>query len=188
MSTSPMTTVDRLRQAIAETLSIDAQGLQAAIGQLVVATSADYPAAGPEARSLHSSAVRTTVLLADRIPAGQEAQALAQEIALHHGQEAAQAVIGERAAELLGGDGKVQGNVVNPTNRYQVFPMDAGNDQWGVLDTSTQLCWSSDGWRQRDSGWASILTHEESLQKADELGNAQAKLEQGGDSSPSPGM
>ena len=41
--------VDRLRQAIAETLSIDAQGLQAAIGQLVVATSADYPAAGPEA-------------------------------------------------------------------------------------------------------------------------------------------
>ena len=36
-----ITAVDVLRQAIAETLSIDAHGLQPAIGQLVVATSAE---------------------------------------------------------------------------------------------------------------------------------------------------
>ena len=114
MSAPQMTTVDVLRQAIAETLSIDAQGLQAAIGQLVVATSAECPGAGPDVRSLSDPQTRTTVLLADRIPAGQEAQALATEIERHHGRQAAQAVLGERANELLGGDGKVPNSIEKP--------------------------------------------------------------------------
>lgn len=83
---------------------------------------------------------------------------------------------------------RAQGNLENCTNRYQVFPMDEGNDQWGVIDMSTQLCWSSDGWQKRDSGWASVLTKEESLKKAVELDSAQPKLEQCGDCSTSPGM
>jgi len=125
--------VDRLRQAIANTLSIDAQGLQAAIGQLVVATSADYPAAGPEDRSLYSAAVRTTVLLADRIPAGQEAQALAQEIDRHHGRQAAQAVLGARTAELLG-----MLLVVDGTDEFGNFAGDAQSAPFVIFDVERQ--------------------------------------------------
>lgn len=82
---------------------------------------------------------------------------------------------------------RTQGNLENCTNRYQVFPMDEGNDQWGVIDMTTQLCWSSDGWQKRDSGWASVRTHEECLQIAAEFEEAQPKREQGGDNSTSPG-
>ncbi len=119
MSTPQMTTVDVLRQAVAETLSIDAQSLQAAIGQLVVATSAECcPDSGPDVRSLSDPQTRTTVLLADRILAGQEAQALAAEIERHHGRQAAQTVLGERANELLGGDGNVS-NHRDPNKTYE---------------------------------------------------------------------
>ncbi|SFF32399.1 hypothetical protein [Paracidovorax wautersii] len=99
-----MSTTDCLRQVIANTLQIDAAGLQATIGHLVVATSAEHPAAPADARSVHDAAAGITVLLADRIPAGQEAQALAAEIELNHGRQAVHAVLGELADELLGSD------------------------------------------------------------------------------------
>lgn len=60
------------------------------------------------------------------------------------------------------------GKVLN-SPRFQAFPMDEGNDQWGVRDTTLDKCWSGDGWQQPDSGWASVLTHEESLQKVNQL-------------------
>ncbi|SFF32749.1 hypothetical protein [Paracidovorax wautersii] len=75
-----MSSVDRLRQVIADTVQIDAQALQAAIGRLVVATSAEHPAAPAGARSAHDAAAGVTVLLADRIPVGQEAQVLAADL------------------------------------------------------------------------------------------------------------
>lgn len=108
MNTFVPTTADALRAALASTISCSAQELQEAAGQIVVATTGEVPqasVAGREARSLHDPATRTTVLLADHIPAGQEAQVLAQEIERHHGRQVAQAVLGDRAEELLGRDG-----------------------------------------------------------------------------------
>lgn len=110
MNTFAPTSAEALRAALASTIACSAQELQEAIGQVVVATAAECPAAGPDDRSLSDPAARTTVLLADRIPAGQGAQALAKEIERHHGRQAAQLVLGERAAELLGGEGQLQGN------------------------------------------------------------------------------
>ncbi|WP_139223001.1 hypothetical protein [Paracidovorax wautersii] len=97
-----MSTTDRLRQVIVETLQIDAAGLQDAIGQLMVVTSAEHPSAPAEVRSVHDAAAGVTVLLADRIPAGREAHVLAAEIERHHGRGSAQLVLGDRADELLG--------------------------------------------------------------------------------------
>ena len=107
MSAPQMTTAEALRSALASTIACSAQELQETVGQLVVATSAECPGAGPDVRSLSDPQTRTTVLLADRIPAGQEAAAVAREIERHHGRQAAQAVLGERAVELLD-DGKSQ--------------------------------------------------------------------------------
>lgn len=96
MSVPSFAAIESLRQVIADTLTIDVQDLRERIGALVVASSAECPGAAPDALSLHDDATRTTVLLADRIPAGQEPQALAAEIARWHGKDAAQEVIGER--------------------------------------------------------------------------------------------
>ncbi len=104
MPTPQMTTAEALRSAFASNIACSAQELQEAVGQVVVATAAELPtsaAVAPEDRSVHDVATRTLVLLADRIPAGQEAQALASEIARHHGRQVAQAVLGDRASELL---------------------------------------------------------------------------------------
>lgn len=105
MSAPQMTTAEALRAALASTIACSAQELQEAVGQVVVATAAELPAsapAGADARSVFDPQARTTVLLADRIPAGQEAQALAEEIERHHGRQVAQAILGDRADELLG--------------------------------------------------------------------------------------
>lgn len=98
------TTVEALRLALASTIACSAQELQDAVGQVVVATAAELPASasvGAEKRSVHDAASRTLVLLADRIPVGQEAQSLAAEIARHLGRKVVQRVFGEGAAELL---------------------------------------------------------------------------------------
>ena len=55
--------------------------------------------------------------------------------------------------------------------RFQVFPMDEGNDQWGVRDTHANMCWSDDGWQLPDSGLASVLTEVDAKSKAMELEN-----------------
>lgn len=105
MSAPQSTTAEALRAALASTIACSAQELQEAVGQVVVATAAELPAsapAGADARSVFDPQARTTVLLADRIPAGQEAQALAEEIERHHGRQVAQAILGDRADELLG--------------------------------------------------------------------------------------
>lgn len=113
---NPMTTPDRLRLAIAETLHVDAQVLQETIGRLAVATSAEYPDADVDARSVSKREAGLTVLLADRIPAGQEESALAAEITRHHGRTAAQALLGDRANELLGVEGNVESAINSSSN------------------------------------------------------------------------
>ena len=70
--------------------------------------------------------------------------------------------------ENLRNPSQLLGNVlISP--RFQAFPMDEGNDQWGVRDASCNKCWSDDGWQLNDSGLASVLTHEESLQMVNQL-------------------
>ena len=96
------TTAEALRAALASTIACSAQELQEAVGQVVVSTAAQCPAAGPDERSLTDPATRTLVLLADRIPAGQEAQALAVAIERHYGRKTSQLVLGERSSELIG--------------------------------------------------------------------------------------
>lgn len=103
MNAPLFTTVKALRAAIASTIVCSAQELQDAVGQVVVATAAELSASaavGPEDRSAHDVATRTLVLLADRIPVGQEAQALAEEIERNLGRQAAQLVLGEGAVEF----------------------------------------------------------------------------------------
>lgn len=105
MSVPVFTTAESLRAALASTIACSAQELQEAVGKIVVATASELPtrsAASPEVRSLFDHSDRVLVLLADRIPVGQEAQALAAEIDRHHGRQVAQVVFGDRATELLG--------------------------------------------------------------------------------------
>lgn len=97
MTTFAPTTAEALRAALASTITCSAQELQEAVGQVVVATADELPQAsalGPEVRSVRDVATHTLVLLSDRIPAGQEAQALAAEIERHYGPQVSHAVIG----------------------------------------------------------------------------------------------
>lgn len=94
-SLSKPTTTLLLREALYQTISCSAQELRDAVGQILVATADELPPgskAGPSDRSVYDAETRTMVLLADRIPAGQEALVIAQEIGLWHGQAAAEAV------------------------------------------------------------------------------------------------
>lgn len=89
------TTTLLLREALYQTISCSVQELRDAVGQILVATVDGLPVGtktGPSDRSVYNFDTRTMVLLADRIPAGQEALAIAQEIGLWHGQTAAEAV------------------------------------------------------------------------------------------------
>ena len=91
------TTVDRLRQVIAETISLDVHELHQRIGPIVVTTSDDpvygeafkrtYPTDSVMAFYDNRDAQRdpATVFLADRIPAGIEEQVILREIMQLHG-------------------------------------------------------------------------------------------------------
>jgi hypothetical protein len=84
-----------LREALYQAISCSAQELHDTVGHILAATVDGLPLgtkAGPSDRSVYDPETRTMVLLADRIPAGQEALAIAQEIGLWHGQAAAEAV------------------------------------------------------------------------------------------------
>lgn len=88
-----LTTVEALRAALAQVIICSTIELREAIGDVVVATAAELSVTpAPADRSVHDRTTKTTVLLADRIPAGFEAQVIAQEIAWHHGRPAASAV------------------------------------------------------------------------------------------------
>lgn len=94
------TTVDRLRQVIAETISLDVHEMHQRIGPIVVTTSDDpvygdalkriYPTYGVMAFYDNRDAQRdpATVFLADRIPAGIEEQVILREIMQLHGWDA----------------------------------------------------------------------------------------------------
>lgn len=105
MSNPVFTTAEALRAVLASTIACSALELQEAVGQIVVATATEMPTRSdenPETRSVFDSSSRVLVLLADRIPVGQEVQALASEIDRHHGRLVAQTVLGERVSELIG--------------------------------------------------------------------------------------
>ena len=93
------TTPDALRAAIAEAVQVDAQQLQSAVGSIQVATSDQLQIADHEIKSLYDADSRTLTLLADRIPAGQEAQALSGALVRSLGREAAAELVGQDAAE-----------------------------------------------------------------------------------------
>lgn len=97
------TTAVALRAAIASTIACSPQELEQTVGQIVVAVTADLPeqAIGSKVRSVRDLQARTTVLLADRIPEGEEAKAAVAEIKLWHGVAVAQTVFGKAADELL---------------------------------------------------------------------------------------
>lgn len=118
-------TVESLRQALAEAITCSAQELQESIGRIVFATAADLPASAdlsPAARSVLDPETRTTVLLADRIPAGEQTAAIAQELVRWHG-EAAGRVLAGGAAE----------NVVSVSGGQAL-----GLDGWSVADEYTK--------------------------------------------------
>lgn len=75
----------------------------------------------------------------------------------------------EDEARLMGKLSEKSGEMENPQERYRLSAMDEGNDHYSVLDTKTQLYWSSEGWQRPDSGWASVLTRSEAARKAYEL-------------------
>lgn len=129
------TTVEDLRFALASTVACSAQELQEAIGQVVVATATAMPLSariGKGSRSVHDPESRTTVLLADLIPAGQEVAVIAQEIARWHGRGAVATLIGEAEA---------QGAVIDDGSGGALFPVDGFNvrilrrgDHYGLND------------------------------------------------------
>lgn len=88
--------IDRLRQAIADFISVDAQQLQQRIGRIVVGTTDDPQYAEVLRRTYLSDAMvgydpgnverdPTTVFFADRIPAGIEEQVILREMLRLHG-------------------------------------------------------------------------------------------------------
>lgn len=78
-------TIDSVRLAMATAISLPPQQVQHAIGQLLITTSAEHPTAAPGARSIYDATSRTTILLADRIPAGRERLTVAHEVLRWHG-------------------------------------------------------------------------------------------------------
>ena len=97
--TAPVpTTVEALRSALAQTIACSAQELQDAIGQVVVVMADAVPQllnSGVPERSVYDADTRTMALLADRIPAGLEAQAISDEMVRHHGRRVAEVVLGK---------------------------------------------------------------------------------------------
>lgn len=96
MHTPVISTAVALRAALAQVIACSAQELQEAIGQVVVATAAELPVEtdSPE-RSVYDADTRTMVLLADRIPAGLERQAVVGEMLRQHGRRVAEVVVGK---------------------------------------------------------------------------------------------
>ena len=91
------TTPEALRAAIAEAVQVDAQQLQSAVGSIQVAISEQLQVTDPQIQSLYDRDGRTLTLLADRIPAGQEAQQFAAALVNHVGVSVAAEMLGEEA-------------------------------------------------------------------------------------------
>lgn len=135
MNSPVFTTSAVMRAALAEAITCSPEELQETIGQVVVAEAAAMPLSariGKGSRSLYDPESRTTALLADLIPAGQEAIAIAQEIARWHGRAAVATLMGESAA---------QGAVIEDGSGAVLFPVDGFNvrmlrsgDRYGLND------------------------------------------------------
>lgn len=138
MNTPVFTTAAALRAALAEAITCSPEELQEAIGQVVVAEASAMPLSariGKGSRSLHDPESRTTALLADLMPAGQEATAIAQEIARWHGRAAVATLIGETAAHgAVIEDGS--GAVLHPVDGFNVRMLRSG-DRYGADDCLT---------------------------------------------------
>lgn len=98
-STSPenYTSAAALRSANADAVQVDAQQLQAVVGRIVVASSAQIQGAGPAIKSLYEADSRTLTLLSDRIHVGQEANAFVAALVQHLGPQAAVGLVGQEA-------------------------------------------------------------------------------------------
>lgn len=101
------TTVEQLRAVVTEQLQIDVQQLQRALGSLIVSTSHEMECEADVLSVFDADVLGRgcLVLLADRIPAGQEAECLAGELARRCGSGVAITLLGEVAAlQGVGGD------------------------------------------------------------------------------------
>ena len=122
MSQSPITstTPEALRAAIAEAVQVDAQQLQAAVGSIQVASSEHIQRAdiGDQIQSLYNSKSRTLTLLADRIPAGQEAQAFTTALAFHFGSDVATELVRQEITSRVFAAEAKSGMTAELLNRY----------------------------------------------------------------------
>ena len=120
------TTVEALRSALAQAIICGAKEMRDAIGNVVVAAAAELQVPpAPADRSVHDRTTKTTVLFADRIPAGFEAQVIAQEIAWHHGRPAASVVFaGVEPARHSVPPGQLLAHGWSPADEYtkDLFP------------------------------------------------------------------
>lgn len=91
-----MSTPDAVREAISQVVQVSPVDLQEGIGKVIVTTRAELvgqgvdtsPLAGTRAKSFTDPNTGTTVLLADRIPAGREGAIFLQEMIRRHGRDA----------------------------------------------------------------------------------------------------
>ena len=167
MSAPQMTTAEALRAALASTITCSAQELEETIGKVVVATAAELPAMvnlGSGVRSVRDLQARTTVLLADRIPAGEEAKAAVAEIKLWHGLAVAQTVFGQAADELLAPANPRRFSISSSKNLdYRLY---WHGHAW-VASTPDHLYTAAeaDAEVERLRG---VLTHDKTIQRVDE--------------------
>ena len=134
MTPTPFTTAEALRVALAQTITCSALELHEAVGQVVVATAAELPpsfAPGADARSVYDPQTRTTVLLADRIPAGQEAVTLVVEIDRRHGRDKALAIFDDEALrpilDVQNGQSAIAQAGVEKTTKFVPITFEPGN-------------------------------------------------------------
>ncbi|SFF34092.1 DNA cytosine methyltransferase [Paracidovorax wautersii] len=91
-----MSTPEAVREAISQVVQVSPIDLQEGIGKVIVTTRAELvgqgvdtsPLAGTRAKSFTDPNTGTTVLLADRIPAGREGAIFLQEMIRRHGRDA----------------------------------------------------------------------------------------------------
>lgn len=161
------TSAEALRAAIASSIACSPQELEQAIGQIVVAVATDLPAIAelsPKTRSVRDLQARSTVLLADRIPEGEEAKAAVTEVKLWHGLAVAQAVFGQAADKLL-----------TPASPRR-FSISSSSGSGG------RRYWQRDAWAARTPDWLytveeadaeverlkRALPHDKTIQRVDE--------------------
>lgn len=124
MSVRQHTSLARLRQVIAETLTVDALVVRAEIGELRAGTGAHYPDIDEHHSGFYDAASACTVIFADRIPEGMEAAVVKSVIKRWHGDAVAQRLFGEHTVEPEGVPKTIDAEVQSPGLAAEVEAVD----------------------------------------------------------------